>query len=275
MGFAFVRSFQLKSLEIRENSGPEILKALNTNFIPAGIDRFLLTRTVLKNTIYGAISVFSGAKEKEIEEIVLATLRSNGLCSKSAQAIFDLDIASGGSNIPTDFRGRVALSRAGIKRPDVLILENALASQRSETRQHTRDELAKLMPRETQIYIERSFGNPDAYSQFVSIENGVVGDSGQITPESETDLEIKVRARRQAEVFARLDRKSLRLLAFGSRWFHANAGQEIFSKEDEADAAYLCVKGHASLLWQKTTDEKDEVVDVHPGRMVGDLSTVV
>ncbi|WP_170362615.1 hypothetical protein [Ruegeria arenilitoris] len=30
MDFAFVRSFQLRSLEIRENSGPEILKALNT-----------------------------------------------------------------------------------------------------------------------------------------------------------------------------------------------------------------------------------------------------
>ncbi|WP_170518192.1 hypothetical protein [Ruegeria atlantica] len=84
MGFAFVRSFQLRSLEIRESSGPEILKALTAHFIPVGIDRFLPTRTVLEKTIYGAISVFSGAKEKEIEEIVLATLRSNGLCSKSA-----------------------------------------------------------------------------------------------------------------------------------------------------------------------------------------------
>jgi putative ABC transport system ATP-binding protein len=52
--------------------------------------------------------------------------------------MFDLPSGLGGNNLPTVFQERASFSRAGIKRPDILILDKALASHDSESRLRTR-----------------------------------------------------------------------------------------------------------------------------------------
>ena len=94
----------------------------------------------------------AGAREKLIEDIVVEVLCDNGLRRLAAQSIYDLATSAGGENLPAVFRERVAFSRAGIKKPDVLILRNALASHDGEARDLMRERISDLMPDTTKNF---------------------------------------------------------------------------------------------------------------------------
>ena len=58
------------------------------------------------------------------------------------------------------------------KRPDILILDKALASHDSESRLRTRLRLRELLPDSIMIFMEDHFAHPEAYDLFVEIKDG-------------------------------------------------------------------------------------------------------
>ena len=201
---------------------------------------------------------------------------SYGLRRLAAQTIYDLDTSLGGANLPAVFRERIAFSRAGIKKPDILILGNSLASHDSDARELMWERISKLMPDATILSIERKIANPENFDVYVEIVDGRIdGGTRQEGPEhmdARQDLNRKVEAIARVDLFGKLDRKQQRLLAFGAQWYSAEAGKEVFAAGDGADAAYLCVSGLAGLYWPEVNGEAQLVSEVVPGRLVGDLS---
>ena len=279
MGPAFSEAFKERVLQIRKKSAGHMVQELSGLFQAIDPQQYIPVMTVMGNALFGRISGMAGAREKMIEDIVVEVLSENGLRRIAAESIYDLVTTSGGSNLPAVFRERLAFSRAGIKKPDILILANSLASHDSEERDLMRGRISRLMPNTTIIFIESKFNNPENYDLYVEIVDGRI-DGGVRTDALEDahgrqDLDKKMAEIAKTELFGALDRKQQRLLAFGSQWYKAEAGQKIFSVNDEADAAYLCIKGVAALTW--TTDEglKRLVSEITPGRLIGDLSVIV
>jgi len=89
------------------------------------------------------------------------------------------------------------------------------------------------------------------------------------------DLNRKLRAIKEAELFANLDRKQQRLLAFSAQWYKAKAGQEIFKAGQVADAAFLCIKGLTGLYWPDSNGKTLLVTEVAPGRLIGDMAVIL
>ena len=56
--------------------------------------------------------------------------------------------------------------------------------------------------------------------------------------------------------------------------YEAKAGKVIFAMEQEADAAYLCVEGHANLSWRTDVGEDRLITEITPGRLIGDLAVI-
>ena len=141
-----------------------------------------------------------------------------------------------------------------------------------------RERISDLMPDTTKIFIEREFTNPEGYDLYVEIKDGRIdGDERAHEPRDEDarqDLNRKLRIVAQTELFGGLDQKQQRLLAFSGQWFEAKAGQIIFKAEQDADAAYLCVKGLAGLYWPETESQRILVTEVNPGRLIGDLAVI-
>jgi len=137
-----------------------------------------------------------------------------------------------------------------------------------------------LMPETTKIFIEKKFPNPEAFDMFVDLGDGKI--KSHVSPtltiddfDAEQDLKQKLQTVSQAELFTTLDRSQQRLLAFSSRWYNVEAGQTIYAVDQDADAAYLCVKGLAGLYWAGEGRDKQLVTEVTPGRLVGDLSVIL
>jgi putative ABC transport system ATP-binding protein len=280
IGPAFDDGFKDRVLEIREKSSDHIVKELGGLFEKLDPQKYIPVMTVLGNAIFGRISNMAGAREQLVEDIVVEVINEHGWRRQIAQSIFDLEMGIGGTNLPAVFRERAAVSRAGIKKPDILILQSALRSQDPESRSKMRERIGSLMPRATKIFIEDHFNVPESYDMFIEIENGRI-DGGQQVVDlrsddmSRDDLNRKLAAISKADLFRDIDLKNQRLLAFSAQWYNAKKDQVIFRKDEKADAAYLCVTGKAGLFWEIGTETERMVTEINPGRLIGDLAVIL
>ena len=279
MGPAFSETFKERVLQIRQASAGQMVQALDGLFETIDPHKYIPVMTVMGNALFGRISRMAGARENLIEDIIVEILSEHGLRRLAAESIYDMATSTGGDNLPTVFKERVSFSRAGIKKPDILILANSLASHDSDARDLMRERISSLMPETTKIFIENKFNNPENYDLYVEIVDGRIdGAVRQKDPQdsdSRQDLNQKIKEIAKTELFGGLERKYQRLLAFGAQWYKAVPGQTIFALGEEADAAYLCIKGLAKLYWVADDGERRLVSDITPGRLIGDLSVIL
>ena len=277
IGPAFPDSFKDEILEIRKSRGAAIRESVAGMFAPVTEETFLPRLTLTENLLYGRISNMAGAKAQLVSDVVADVLDKHALRQQVAELLWDVETGIGGSNLPGVFLERAAFSRAAIKRPDVLILDKALASHSAEIRERALSELRDLLPEATLIFMEDDFIAPDYYDVYVEIKNGRIDgldraeylDAGS---DAEDDLQRKLRLVAGTEMFQRLAPRNQRLLAFSAQWFSIEAGEKIFKRGDAPDAAYLCVKGEAQLVWYEENGKVVPITTVEPGRVIGDLA---
>ena len=282
IGPDFPDSFKNELLEIRQRYGARIREAVSDQFIPITPENYLPRLSIQNNALYGLVSSEAGSNADKIRDLVLARIDEHGLRRRVAETVFDLPTELGGVNLAANIQERVAFSRAAMKRPDILILDRALASHSTESRRKTRTAMAELLPDTTLLFMEENFANPENYDLFVEIKDGRI-DGLQRQDEIEDDsvgsedLRRKLEAISGAEPFAPLDLRSRRLLAFAARWYEARPGERIFSRGDPPDAVYLCTAGRAQLILPNADgNEAERVIStVVPGRLIGDLSVLI
>ena len=280
IGPGFPDSFKEEILEIRKNKSGEMRERMKGLFVPIAPDNYLPRLTLMENVLYGKISAVAGVQGELIEDIVAEVLAEKGLKRLVSETILDIRTGLGGANLASIFQERAAFSRAGIKRPDILILDTVLASHDAETRRRTRARLEQLLPGTTMFFLEEKFENPQAYDVFIEIVNGRIDGAYQPEESEESDsgsddLRRKIRVISRTELFENLDPRSQRLLAFAAQWYDVPKGKQIFSMGERADAAYLCLSGRAILSYRDDDGVRRDVTAVEPGRLIGDLAIIL
>jgi ABC-type multidrug transport system fused ATPase/permease subunit len=280
IGASFPQEYKDRILAIRKSQGEKLRQLTGDMFIPIHPETYVPRLTVVENAIFGRVSSMAGAKKDEIENLVADVLNEHGLRRKVSAIIYDLQTGLGGAKLPTVLQERTAFSRAGIKRPDILIMDTVLASHDSENRLRTRLKLRELLPDTTIIFMENNFEHPEAYDLFIEIKDGRIDgiaqkESDDMDENGAADLHRKLRIIAETELFSKLDARNQRLLAFSAQWFEAKPGQVIFKTGDPADAAYLCLEGSAELLLTHDVSHAVPVSVVEPGRLIGDMSAIL
>ncbi len=279
IGASFPDRFKAEILEVRQSRSADLRRRVGDMFVEISPDTYFPRLTVAENALYGRVSMAAGARAEHIEDVVAEVMAEHNLRHRVAAIMYDLPTGLGGTNLPTVFQERAAFSRAAIKRPDILIIDKALASHDSASRQRSRERLRELLPDATLIFMEERFAHPQAYDLHVVIENGRIDgaarpDAGDTDGSGTDDLRNKQQAIASADLFAGLDARSQRLLAFGAQWFEAEPGQIVFGRGEPPDAAYLCLTGTAELRWPDQVADEPPVSIVGPGRLIGDLSII-
>jgi putative ABC transport system ATP-binding protein len=280
IGPGFPESFKREILEIRANKSAGMRERMKDLFVPVAPENYLPRLTMMENVLYGRISGMAGVQGELIEDIVAEIVAENGLKRLVAETILDVQTGLGGANLASVFQERVAFSRAGIKRPDVLILDTVLTSHDADSRRRTRARLQELLPDTTMIFLEDKFENPHAYDLYVEIKNGRIDDESFVEEldagaSGSDDLRRKIRAISRTELFSDLDARNQRLLAFAAQWYDVPAGKRIFSMGEKPDAAYLCLSGRAVMSYVDRTGKRLDVTAVDPGRLIGDLAIIL
>ncbi|MCV6586742.1 MAG: ABC transporter transmembrane domain-containing protein [Marinibacterium sp.] len=280
IGPGFPDQYKDKILHLRRTRGAAMREQARDLFQPLDAKGYAARLTVLENALYGRVSLLAGAHAEEIETAVIEVLQRHDLDRRLAILMTDVTTGIGGANLPTVVQERAAFSRAGLKRPDVLVLDKALASQDSQARAVARRRLQSLLPRSTMIFMEDHFENPQLYDQYIEIRNGRIDGDGDdvfegLDESGADDLRKKLRIISGNELFERLDPRNQRLLAYSAQWYKADAGQEIFAYQQPADAAYLCLKGEAEIRWPHHEPDQAPIAVIEAGRLVGDLTVIL
>ncbi|MEO1733798.1 MAG: cyclic nucleotide-binding domain-containing protein, partial [Pseudomonadota bacterium] len=279
IGPAFPDRYKRKILALRKTRSEHLRAQSADMFVPIDEMNYIPRLTVLENAIFGRISIMAGAYAEEIEEHVAHVLSEHDLRRRVASIIYDMPTGLGGANLPAVIQERAAFSRAGIKRPNLLILDKALASHSSKDRAATRAKLQEILPETTMIFMEDHFEHPELYDIHIEIKNGRIdGLEEHLEPPQDgsgtDDLRKKLRIIAGAPLFEKLSSKNQRLLAFSAQRFVAEPGQVIFAPNQPVDAAYLCVSGQGELRWPDSAPDEPPLTTVDPGRLVGDLSII-
>jgi ABC-type multidrug transport system fused ATPase/permease subunit len=281
IGPAFPEDMKARVLELRKSHAGDLQRGLGELFVPLDAETYAPGLSVQDNALFGKLSDTAGVAAEEVRALVAQVLLDHGLRGQIVDLIYDLPISLGGSNLPRQFAEPLALSRATIKRPDILIMDKALASYDLETRISVHKRLRSLLPDTTLIYLDESFARESVFDAYFDLEQGRIvtedtGVAGAGDSAAGADLARKLRALERADLFSGLSRKQLRLLAFGARWYEVSAGQMVFQKGDApTDGAYVLLEGRADLILPGSDGDPDELITtVGPGALVGELGLI-
>ncbi|WP_170770586.1 cyclic nucleotide-binding domain-containing protein [Ruegeria lacuscaerulensis] len=280
IGPAFTDELKDRILELRHSHSQKLLETLHDVFVPLNADAFAPGLTVMENALFGKVSQIGGARSDEVRKLIVDVLDQNGARPLVVELIYDVPVALGGQNLPAVFAEPLSFTRATIKKPDILILDSALASYDMSTQVAVYKNLRSLLPETTVIYLNDQFDNPGVFDMFVEIRQGrVVSDEGPTDVEEDSaasaDLARKLRALEQTPLFSGLDRRQLRLLAFGARWFDAKPGEIVFLKDDQpTDGAYVVLEGEAGLYLPQPDGPDQLITTVSAGALVGELGLI-
>ena len=277
IGPAFPEAFKDEILTIRRNRGAELREQSKDMFVPVTPENYLPRMTLMENLIYGRISGMAGVQADLVVDAVSDVLRDHDLRAQVARIAFDVPTSIGGANLPPSINERASFTRAAIKRPDVIVFDQALAgSDLTQTRERLRD----LMPDTTQIFLDDQFDAPESYDMFVEISHGRIDgvDSTERHDSSDDisdDLRRKLRLIQRNDLFGALAPRAQRLLAFAAQWYDAPAATTIFSVGEQPDAVYLCLSGKAEIVFVDSKGVGHHVSTVEAGRVIGDLAVII
>ena len=279
IGSSLPDDFKARILKIRKSHAARLIAETEGLFQPLKEQAYFARLSVLENALFGRISLRAGARAAQVEAVVAEVLKSHGLQKRLALILYDLPTGLGGSMLEPVFQERAAFTRAAIKRPDILILDKALASHSAENRLRTRDRLRGLMPQTTMIFMEDHIQHPERYDLYFEIRDGRIDGvkrRSEGVPEGAgtSDFAAKFDIIAGADLFAQLDTRNQRLLAFSAGWHEVPAGERVFAAGESGDAVYLCLSGRAELRWPNAPEGAAPVSVIEPGRLIGDLAVI-
>ena len=267
-------------LGMRHAHGARLQASMQNLFAPLSAAQPVAGLSVLENALFGRISISAGRRADAVRAIVAQAFRQAGLDGLVLRLIFDMPITIGGANLPAQIAEALALSRAAIKRPDVLILNSVLGSHSAEGRQEMYVNLQRLLPETTLICLAPSFADPGRFDMQLDLKQGRISSEADSRPAPEdsaisADQARKMRALEQTHLFSGLDRKQVRLLAFGARWDTAEPGEYLFHKgDDPSSGAYLVIQGEAELLLPLEDGDEKIILTATAGTLVGELGLI-
>lgn len=238
------------------------------------------------NLIMGRINAGRPQAEEKVDQILREVLNEMNLTAEIVLAAADFTVGIGGRRIPLAARQCIALLRSIIKRPDILVINEALNAQDREARDRIRQNIFELLPNTTIIWIDSEMPEENAFDQILVIRNGRIEEriSDQVTPEvatvtsseqeiedSSTILNAETSALAQVPLFSEMDASKLKLLAFTSERLTYSKGEDLFRQGDAGTAAYVILEGAVDIVIGEG-DEELVVNNLKQNELVGDMA---
>ena len=176
--------------------------------------------------------------------------------------------------------------RSIVKRPDILVINEALSAHDRETRDRIRKKLFALLPSTTIIWIDSEMPEAGTFDQTLVLRNGRIEETiseqeimeAAAAPTSEKELEdvgtvlsSEISALAQIPLFSEMDPSQLKLLAFTSERLTYTKGEELFHQGDIGNAAYVILEGAVDII---VGEGDDELVlnRLEKNELVGDMA---
>ncbi|MDA9982937.1 ABC transporter transmembrane domain-containing protein [Gammaproteobacteria bacterium] len=253
--------------------------------VPFSAEGYLPNTSVMTNALLGRIAFSEAGAERAVRSMVQAVFEELGLRKDIELLVGEFQTGIGGSMLPTPARERVALIRALSKRPDVIVLNQAMASFGDEQRIDIARDIRKVLPKSTMIWMDKSVAPGLHFDQIFEIRDSRVrilnGEPAEIAkpsapPTGEAPvggLKIELDRLAQVPLFSALSGSELKLIALASEKRVVGAGEILFSQGDRTDGVYTILDGELEIVLMIDDGER-LLARLGRGDTVGELGVV-
>ncbi len=236
-------------------------------------DAYNAASSIQDNILFGKMAsekAQSGARVgKEIAEVI----EELGLQRTVIETGLSYEVGIGGSRLSPAQRQKLALARCLMKRPDVVIVNEALSSLDKDSRDAIFTRVKEGISERSLIWIDSQDGTEkdDRFQQVFAAESGRIIPLGEAAsaerldvaetldeeaPAAATGLGAEVEVLAKIPLFAGMDRSKLKFLAFTSERLSFDAGEVLLRQGEVGDKAFIIVEGMAEVVLE--TDEGDK-----------------
>lgn len=151
---------------------------LAASFVPYDRERYFAEGTLLDNMLFGKVLATSSLAVKRVNAILEEVIVSHGLREVVMQTGLDYHVGLTGSRLSPVQRQKVALARALLKRPHILLLDAALAVLEPDKRAEMHQRLTGAMKGRTIIAVVERVDLTRHYDRIVVLDAGKVAETG-------------------------------------------------------------------------------------------------
>jgi putative ABC transport system ATP-binding protein len=231
-------------------------------------DAYNAASSIFENILFGKAASSKAGSAAQIGRMVSEVVGELGLRDAIISIGLDYPIGTAGARLTAGQRQKIALARCLIKRPDILILSDALASLDLRSQERILSHIRLEMAGRSLILFESHEDRRREFEKVLHMEQGrfieldqenEAADFGGPDPGSasrSTDLNEIVSMLMAIPLFEGIDRTKLKLLAFTSERVHFEQGQVVFHQGDTGEHAYVIIEGEVDVVLESDSGSK-------------------
>lgn len=247
-------------------------------------DAFIPALSIRGNLVMGRNNQQRANSEQKVNEMLREVLTEMDLLEDVIKVAIGAEVGIGGQRMALAARQSLALARNLIKRPAILVINDALNAHDREARDRIRQNIVTLLPEMTLIWIDSEMPKAEDFDEVLVLRNGRVDKriveakeeviEADEEEEEETPLAIRAEAAALARVplFREIRPSSLKLLAFGGKRVHFERGEVLFRQGDPGDNAYVILSGEVDVLLNLDTEHETHVARSGKDQLLGEIA---
>jgi putative ABC transport system ATP-binding protein len=171
-------SFVTNVLEARRRFAETLPPALAASFAPYDRERYFADGSLLDNLLFGKVVATSSLAVKKVNAIVEEVLEAERLRGLVLEVGLDHHVGLFGGRLSPPQRQRMALARALLKRPDILILDDSMTALEPGERAELHRRVLEAMKDRTVIAVVERPDLARLYEHVVVLDAGTVVETG-------------------------------------------------------------------------------------------------
>lgn len=242
------------------------------------------------NVIMGNVNLQRPAAEERVDAIIQDVFDDMEMREAIVLAGTEAPVGVAGSRLSFAGRQSLAFARSIMKKPDILVCNDALSAHDKETQNRIRRRVCALLPETSVIWISAERPPAGEFDQVLVLKKGRI--EGRIIEHEDEEttsnadqlltaareefgeipsLEEETTVLKRIPLFEHLDPAGLKLLAFTSGLLTLWEGETLFKEGEIGAAAYVILDGEADVL---IGHEGRETVVNHVGQneLIGELA---
>jgi ABC-type multidrug transport system fused ATPase/permease subunit len=170
--------FMARVVAARKRFAETLPPALARAFEPYDRERYFANGTLLENMLFGKTVATSSLAVKKVNAIVEEVITTHGLREVVIETGLDYHAGIAGSRLSPAQRQKVALTRALLKRPNILILDEAMSALEPEKRPEMHHRITEAMKGRAVIAVVERPDLARYYDRVVVLDSGKVSEAG-------------------------------------------------------------------------------------------------
>jgi CRP-like cAMP-binding protein/ABC-type sulfate/molybdate transport systems ATPase subunit len=236
--------------------------------------------SIQDNILFGKLASERAQSAERVGVVLAEVIADANLRNDVISLGLAYDVGIGGSRLSPAQRQKVALARSLIKKPDLLIVNEAMSSLDADSQAAITLRLREELAGRSLMVLPSASEVDGGFDQIFTMASGKIsgGEGAEaVAPEAGDAVEQEGGFGEEIDVlasipmFASLDRSRLKLLSFASERFSFDTGDEVFRQGDIGDAAFVVIDGTVEVVLE-TPEGPKTLVTMGRNDMFGELA---